>query len=115
MSKKTHTPGPWVWNGKHGSLHRAGEKPYQFGEAVLRPTWEYDEGSDLEISEPNALLIAAAPEMLEALEQNVSAFMTLAGFGPEIKALIGDDGWSKIADAVQASRAALSKATGGAS
>jgi len=49
---------------------------------------------------------------IEALEQNVSAFMALAGFGPEIKALIGEDSWNKIGKAVQDSRAALSKATG---
>lgn len=42
-----------------------------------------------------------------ALQKNIDALMSLAGFGPEIKKLIGEEGWLQLADAVQASRAAL--------
>lgn len=67
MTTVKHTPGPWVWNGKHGSLHRAGAQPYTYGELVLNPTWEYDAGVDVEISEADACVIKTAPDMLEAL------------------------------------------------
>lgn len=103
MSKKAHTPGPWR-EGADGNTRVYGPDGMGEHSGIV---------ADVFKGRANARLIAAAPDLLEALEQNVSAFMTLAGFGPEIKALIGDDGWSKIADAVQASRAALSKATGG--
>ncbi|PSM18250.1 hypothetical protein [Nitratireductor sp. StC3] len=42
-----------------------------------------------------------------ALQKSIDALMSLAGFGPEIKKLIGEEGWLQLAYAVQASRAAL--------
>lgn len=87
------TPGPWVWRGKSGSLHRAGELPYQFGVTVLAPTYEYDSGVDTLVSDADAALIAAAPDLLDALRAVVR---------------IAD---RKTAE-FDAARAAISKATG---
>jgi hypothetical protein len=63
-----HTPGPWLWRNKSGSLHRAGEPPYTYGDTVLEPSYEYESGVDTTISEDDAALIAAAPDMLAALK-----------------------------------------------
>jgi hypothetical protein len=68
MPETQTTPGPWVWRGKSGSLHRVGEPPYQFGETVLAPTYEYESGVDTIVSDADAALIAAAPDMLGALK-----------------------------------------------
>jgi hypothetical protein len=51
------TPGKRLWH-KSGALHVAGSGGYAFGEAVLRPTWEYDEGVD----------IKGAPEDIDFVE-----------------------------------------------
>ena len=62
------TPGPWRWQHKSGSLHRVGTPPYEFGEVVLEPTYEYDAGTDCKVSEPDARLLEAAPLLLAALQ-----------------------------------------------
>lgn len=119
MSEVKHTPGPWVWNGKHGSLHRIGEAPYRFGECVLRPTWEYDEGTDLEIGEADAALIAAAPDILEALSGLLADVYEIFASPEQLEmaAELARKGRPAIAadsdgpDTIKAARAALSKAT----
>lgn len=63
-----HTPGPWVWRGKSGTLHRAGDAPYTYGDLVLAPDYEYDSGVDTKVSDADAALIAAAPELLAELK-----------------------------------------------
>jgi hypothetical protein len=61
-----HTPGPWGWRNKSGSLHRIpSEGPYQFGETVLAPTYDYDRGVDVEVSDADAALIAASPDLAD--------------------------------------------------
>ena len=72
---KRHTPGPWIWRGKSGSLHRVGEGPYAYGDCVLAPTYEYDAGVDIIVSEADARLIAAAPDMFAALHQARGALL----------------------------------------
>jgi hypothetical protein len=54
------TEGPYRWRGKSGSLHGPGAPPYEFGKTVLSPTWEYDSGVDIEVSEVDAAFIAAS-------------------------------------------------------
>ena len=63
----THTPGPWAWRWKSGSLHRVGDDPYIYGDVVLTPTYEYDSGVDTVIGTADAALIKAAPDLFEAL------------------------------------------------
>lgn len=87
------TPGPWIWRWKSGSLHRAGTDGYTYGDTVLQPTYDYDSGVGIEISDADDQLIAAAPEMLAALIALVAAD---GGDDPEIVA----------------ARAAIAKATG---
>lgn len=69
--KAGHTPGPWVWRAKSGSLHQVGDAPAQFGQfgkCVLTPIYEYDSGADTIVSDADAALIAAAPDLLAALK-----------------------------------------------
>lgn len=66
-----HTPGPWEWRGKSGSLHRdTGERNSMgnpvYGETVLYPSYEYESGVDTIVSDADARLIATAPILLEA-------------------------------------------------
>ena len=61
-----HTPGPWVISANNPFLIRAGDSETgrhiaQAGPANYHPSFAIDE--------PNARLIAAAPELLEALEE----------------------------------------------
>lgn len=62
MSK--HTPGPWQWE-KRGGAFRAIEGPSGLSVAV---TEEYAGDAWIDVSEANASLIAAAPELLAELE-----------------------------------------------
>lgn len=91
-----HTPGPWVWRWKSGSLHQVGtDRPY--GATVLTPTYGYDEGIGIEVSDADDHLIAAAPDLLEALELVWDTY----GMDPSIDSAI----W-------QTARAAIAKARG---
>ena len=70
-----HTPGPWRWRHKYGSLHRIGEYPHTFSAAVLSPFYEYETGVDTQVSNADATLIAASPELLEALRGTTAALV----------------------------------------
>lgn len=52
----------------------------------------------------------ADPETKDALRKLVNEVAGLAGFGPEIKALIGVTNWNVLEQRVQEARQALSKA-----
>lgn len=67
------TAGPFSWRGKSGSLHGPGTPPYEFGKRVLSPTWEYDSGSDIEVSEADAEFIAASWQDIADLLAHVEA------------------------------------------
>lgn len=69
--KAQHTPGPWTTFPQHFSTVPDGEDPDTYvganGKAVCTvSTWGADYANDTE-AQANARLIAAAPEMLEAL------------------------------------------------
>lgn len=96
MTTHKYTPGPWfvcpdsltvcdkrVWFDEAGARH--GDTPNMVIKAV---------------SAADAALIAAAPELLEALEQAVTSMQ--------------DSGYPNSHVAVRAARAAIAKATGGA-
>jgi hypothetical protein len=55
-----HTPGPWTLNFDGTGAFREQDQPYVFVAALGRPLAE---------RKANARLIAAAPELLEALEE----------------------------------------------
>jgi len=66
MSKAQHTPGPWTWGKSYDGLYGSGSG--QDNEVL---TYEDYDGMWLAYvpqREANARLIAAAPELLEALE-----------------------------------------------
>ncbi|EME0886759.1 hypothetical protein IPC1486_22855 [Pseudomonas aeruginosa] len=94
MSKQSYTPGPWQWsNGR--LLHNV---PGEYSDTILdiqdkvwRPT------------EEDARLIAAAPELLEALEDAVNSL------APSLILLKCDDDF--IAKETAQARAAIAKAT----
>jgi len=61
-----HTPGPWIWNySKNAIIHpvndASDEVQHYGGILVCESVWD----------EPNARLIAAAPDLLEALEKAI--------------------------------------------
>jgi hypothetical protein len=78
-----HTPGPWNYDRSGYSLY------VNSGREVV--TALLMDGKRLETSEANARLIAAAPDLLEALERYVHHF----------------------GDPLKCARAAIAKATGG--
>lgn len=92
MSQAKHTPGPWVWTPESESIH--GYSPE--GEALVVVY-------ELNTNEADARLIAAAPELLEALIL-LEAEMVASG-----NANATDFGWPL---AIQKTRAAIAKATG---
>ena len=63
----SHTPGPWEWQDRAGYYHdlvatKTGRVVHSDGSAY----GEYD--ADIDVKGPDARLIAAAPELLEACE-----------------------------------------------
>lgn len=81
----THTPGPW---------HVANGCQIRSAKDQIAKAWMMRNGEGL----ANARLIAAAPEMLEALEEIVSA--------------ADGDGWSQLDADLRKARAAIAKAKG---
>ncbi|MBN7763532.1 hypothetical protein JYP52_20540 [Nitratireductor aquibiodomus] len=94
MSKKAHTPGPWLVepHGKTYALYSRRDDRYHGLRLV-----NLDDGDHN--FEANARLIAAAPDMLEALKQARGWLQ----------------GWASAEREIAIIDAALSKATGGAS
>lgn len=104
MSVK-HTEGPWYFDG-HGAIWRrtpsdlyenggevAGDRPI----ATVHIGWHHDGAIGYPV-EANARLMAAAPELLEALERAVTSMQ--------------DSGYPNSHVAVRAARAAIAKARG---
>ncbi|MEY5097317.1 MAG: hypothetical protein RJA36_36 [Pseudomonadota bacterium] len=113
-----HTPGPWGW-GKHalwgaetGATHQGktclecGHAPYECGPPVLGVACEglNDDGEDWTPSDADARLIAAAPDLLEALREADRLYST---YGLQANA-------AACGPWINAARAAIAKATGGA-
>lgn len=99
MSEAKHTPGPWQWTQHFDptiSIYKDG-----FGQIARL----YD--SSVGTGKANARLIAAAPDLLEALKTLVPM---LDEWHKEHPAHVGD----KEPHAIKAASAAIAKATGGA-
>lgn len=107
-----HTPGPWIWGDDFHGLYGAGPD-----NAVLEH-YHY-EGMHLGYGskrEPNAALIAAAPDLLEALKDALSQMEQDAeqiegewGVGRSLAELEAD---GRLPQEIKAARAAIAKATG---
>jgi hypothetical protein len=92
----SHTPGPWIWRGKSSSLHQEGDNnPSPYGPRVL--TLASDEYTDAEISDADATLIAASPDLLAACKAAVACL---------------DHATVSMADADEMLHAAIKKAEG---
>lgn len=104
-----HTPGPWFYDGQNGCgahvIHvREGEIAEAFGD-----TWS-DDGQQ---AEANAHLIAAAPELLAALEY-VASVLNMTDPEHEDFADSGADTVQALCEGEAQIRAAIAKAKGGA-
>ena len=96
MEKQQHTPGPWAYIVPDGYVVRHPQIYSDFG-PVANATWLGE--NKLDQLNSNARLIAAAPDLLEALEEIVSA--------------ADGDGWNQLDGNLRKARAAIAKATGG--
>ena len=96
MKKQQHTPGPWAYIVPDGHVVRHPQIYSDFG-PVANATWLGE--NKLDQLKSNARLIASSPDLLEALEEIVSA--------------ADGDGWSQIDADLRKARAAIAKATGG--
>lgn len=117
-----HTPGPWT-TGEPLALFEGGSTRFHISQEDGAPyTSNYSDvaqflaetipGEKLEVQKANALLIAAAPDMLEALQRVVAAekavnSMYWDGRGGDEPAVIRE-----FENSVDAARAAIAKATG---
>lgn len=100
MSERKHTPGPWVQIIKHGKSYVV-TGPYSepfVGQVIANETTCRE-------SVANHTLIAAAPELLEAVSWFIDQLQGDSG--------TGDSYWSEFPE-YRAALAAYSKATGGA-
>ncbi|QEL18751.1 hypothetical protein PX52LOC_05788 [Limnoglobus roseus] len=84
MTKATHTPGPWRVDSGMGSLSYVRAKS---GELVASCTWMHSDGKPIE-AQANARLIAAAPDLLDALEAMWDSACTNASSTPSKAAFI---------------------------
>ena len=96
MEKQQHTPGPWAYIVPDGHVVRHPQIYSDFG-PVANATWLGE--NKLDQLKANARLIAAAPDLLEALGEIVSA--------------ADGDRWSQLDADLRKARAAIAKATGG--
>jgi hypothetical protein len=106
-----HTPGPWVaaFTGPHVET-RHGFWKIAPVDASGRPDWDREVAATADDNEANARLIAAAPDLLEAL-RSLFALEAVRGLwddGPE------GEGWPSraLSQAIAAGDAALAKADG---
>jgi len=95
-----HTPGPWEQTDGHGPTPHGTAVAQVGGNQYLIASCTAYFGR--EGGQANARLIAAAPELLAALEQ---AHMALIGYLPAHRNVVTDA-------AIEAARAAIAKATG---
>ena len=95
MEKQQHTPGPWAYIVPDGYVVRHPQIYSDFG-PVANATWLGE--NKLDQLNSNARLITAAPDLLEALEEIVSA--------------ADGDGWNQLDGNLRKARAAIAKATG---
>ena len=115
MSKDSkHTPGPWLIAGEDGctiyAVHHNGDfkdgKPFLVNRFYARVEDCRFQGGTADEARANGRLIAAAPDLLEALQKCVSVFEKLADAGNYPEPLFQKGGWMFAAEAI-------AKATGG--
>lgn len=112
MSTK-HTKGPWVWSDKFKTFDNERNTWSLLGEGgygILSCDGDANSPQCLGASgEANARLIAAAPELLEALKLVTDVY---AAMRETLSSKYPADGWSAETMTIDAARAAIAKATG---
>ena len=112
----SHTPGPWRYRAKSGSIHLCGTDGRTYGKLVLAPQYEYDSGCDIKVSDDDLNLILAAPDLLEALKIVLPLLpllkIVLPFAGHELDMTIPKDYLKAMEECVGVARAAISKAEG---
>lgn len=96
QEERTHTPGPWEVSGRFGTCI------FSEGPEVARANVHALKGWGVERAQANARLIAAAPDLLAALQEWVGAFYNA-----------GPNAVHDPVERVRLSEAAIAKATGG--
>lgn len=104
-----HTPGPWAAEpadmfGDHNIVRGDSDEALAVAAVVsnMRPADQV---------EANARLIAAAPDLLEALRSLVGNAGALAAFAYEIRQIAGNTNWQCLMDSIDKADAALRKAS----
>jgi hypothetical protein len=93
-----HTPGPWTFNLTTGVIRSISEEFPNCRQPVICDLRRWPSGDTTYIDSANAHLIAAAPELLEALQA-------------ALEALRGSAGFDEINNAKKQVKAAIAKAT----
>lgn len=101
----SHTPGPWEWVGRDLESNFPGHYESVIESTVSCGSFCYGGSVDMKISDADRCLIAAAPDLLEALIL-LEHEMIESG-----NARSKDYGWTP---AIEKTRAAIAKATGSA-
>ena len=117
VAKQTaHTPAPWTIDRDtiQGAPELNGEQPHAAEATCVAVVLSRERGSyrhyPKERAAANARLIAAAPDLLAALER----LANIADEGAVMRHETGKPAWSFIDEVKQSARAAIAKATGGA-
>ena len=94
----THTPGPWEWVGRDLESNFPGHYEAVIESTVSCGSFCYGGSVDMKISDADRRLIAAAPDLLEALRdalkaeeeaiESVSAWAAALGVHPDLHARI---------------------------
>ncbi|MGU3628120.1 hypothetical protein [Comamonas sp. C24C] len=113
MSTNERTPGPWLHRGKSDSVHKSPSaeqyaQGYRFGETIFQ-FHEESPPSDADLA-----LILAAPELLHALQESLSAleYVVEQAGGPACEHEGGVVCFCKENTAISEARTAISKAIG---
>lgn len=87
----THTPGPWrveqettgIWGACDPSDNSTRGMGYPIAECRTTPSGRWASGPDYDEAEANARLIAAAPDLLAALEHILAGALSLPRFAED--------------------------------
>ena len=110
MSEAKHTPGPWLIQGNtvYALMHHGWRKGVEMFKNRFSVQFSFDSSCSKEEIESTKQLIAAAPDLLEAL-QGILGYFDSGNSVSVSQATI-----KASSDEVKAARAAIAKATGGA-
>ena len=115
MADVKHTPGPWFLDGYPVKDDPFGRIRYQVvatGKTIAKTYYSSYEGGPTN-AEADTRLIAAAPDLLEALKLAYIAMQHMGNYLRDIDALDEDED-AQYDTASKAARAAIAKATGAA-